>query len=232
VVREAGLTVENLHFAIGTFALEGVSFSVEKGEYFVLTGPNGSGKSLLMKLICGLYQPTSGTVSINGASMTNCPSWRRGIGYVPQEGILFPHRSVYRNIAFGLEVRKMSRAERRVRVGRIAEHLGVSHLLKRIPGGLSGGERQKVALARALVLNPDILLLDEPVSAIDEDARETVCKEIRDIQRELGIATLHVSHNKLETEIVADRVAVIDGGRMTETMAAVDFVAAPQKGTT
>lgn len=212
VTQKNGLIINKLFFEIGVFSIKEVSFSVRKGEYFVLTGVNGSGKSLLMRLICGLYQPSAGTVSINGKDLTDTPPWLRGIGYVPQDGILFPNRDVYGNIAFGLNLRKINKLEREIRIKTIADQLGISHLLKRLPVGLSGGERQKVALARALVLKPDILLLDEPVSAVDEDAREKVCHQIREIQQKLGIATLHVSHNSRETEIVADSVGVMNDG--------------------
>lgn len=208
------IEIEDLHFQIGSFAIEGVTLGIRAGEYFVLTGPNGAGKSLLMQLICGLYLPLSGSIRVNGVVVKDLPPWKRNIGYVPQDGVLFPNRSVRGNIVFGLEVRKRPKRQRREAVDRIADLLGIEPLLDRMPHGLSGGERQKVGLARALVLEPDVLLLDEPVSAIDESARDAVCRELHRIQRTLGITTVHVSHNRAETRLLADRVGIMDRGQL------------------
>jgi ABC-type sugar transport system ATPase subunit len=210
----SGIEIQKLCFKIGNFEMTDLQLSVPRGEYFVLTGPNGSGKSLMIKLLCGIYQPLSGVIRINGRNVHDLPPWERRIGYVPQEGGLFPNRTVQGNIGFGLEVAGVAKDVLRKSVLEIAEMLGITHLLERKPGGLSGGERQKTSLARALVLEPDILLLDEPVSAIDELSRDKVCRELRDIQQKLKITTLHVSHNRLETELVADRVGVIRNGSM------------------
>jgi len=212
----AGIEIQKICFQIGNFEMVDLQLSVAEGEYFVLTGPNGSGKSLLLKLLCGIYQPRSGVIRINDRDVHDLPPWERRIGYVPQEGGLFPNRSVRGNISFGLEVRGTAREVRLKKIDRMADLLGIRHLLERRPVGLSGGERQKTSLARALVLEPDILLLDEPVSAIDEQSRDTVCRELREIQQKLGITTLHVSHNRLETELVADRVGVICNGKMQQ----------------
>lgn len=209
-----GIEIQRLCFQIGSFEMTDLYLNVERGAYFVLTGPNGSGKSLLLKLLCGIYQPLSGVIQINGCDVHDLPPWERRIGYVPQEGGLFPNRSVGGNIGFGLEVRRVAGEKRVEKIEHVADLLGITHLLERMPAGLSGGERQKASLARALVLEPDILLLDEPVSAIDEQSRDTVCRELREIQRSLGITTLHVSHNRLETELVADRVGIIQNGTM------------------
>ncbi len=215
----AGIEIQKVCFRIGRFEMTDIDLHVAAGEYFVLTGPNGAGKSILFKLLCGLYQPASGSIRINGREVHDLPPWKRRIGYVPQDGVLFPNRNVYGNIGFGLEVQHRSRAVRREAIGRVTELLGIADLQDRMPLGLSGGERQKVSLARALVLEPDILLLDEPVSAIDESARDTVCGELREIQRALGITTLHVSHNRLETRLVADRIGILRDGRLERTFA-------------
>lgn len=217
MVSSKGISVEDLYFSIGDFAMSGLSFEVHEGEYFVLTGPNGSGKTVLIRLISGLYFPDSGQVRIQGRVVTNLPPWRRGVGYVPQEGILFPNRNVRDNIRFGLEVRRTRKARVKEEVEKAAGMLGIEYLLDRTVDGLSGGETQKVSLARALVLNPSVLLLDEPVSAIDEESRDEVCHQLRRIQRELGITTLHVSHNRRETHLVADRVGVIRDGVLEGT---------------
>jgi ABC-type sugar transport system ATPase subunit len=219
MVKGRHIDITDLCFEIGSFVMTDVTLSVQAGEYFVLTGPNGSGKSLLMKLICGLHRPLSGSIRVGDHCLDGKPPWKRQIGYVPQDGVLFPNRTVSQNIGFGLEVRHMARPERDKVIGHITELLHIPHLLDRLPHGLSGGERQKVSLARALVLEPDILLLDEPVSAIDEQARNEVCQELLRIQRTLGITTIHISHNQIETDLLADRVGVLDQGRLIHVIA-------------
>ncbi|MHC4503726.1 MAG: ABC transporter ATP-binding protein [Planctomycetota bacterium] len=207
-----GIRIEKLSFRIGEFELKDVSLEVAEGEYFVLTGPNGAGKTMLMRLIAGLETPDAGEIFIAGERATPVPPWERPIGYVPQDVALFPHRNVERNVAFGLEVRKLDRDQIAKEVGEAAELLGISRLLKRTTGGLSGGEKQKVSLARALVLEPAVLLLDEPVSAIDEADRDRLCGELKDIQRRTGVTTIHVAHNRREADLVADRVGVLEDG--------------------
>ncbi len=219
-----GLDIRSLHFQIGKFEMIDVNLSVRQSEYVVLTGPNGSGKSLLIKMICGLHTPSSGQISIGDRPILQQPPWNRRIGYVPQEGVLFPNRDVRRNIEFGLEVRGIHTSERSQALSRVVGLLKIEHLLERMPTGLSGGERQKVSLARALVLSPELLLLDEPVSAIDEDFRDGLCRDLRHIQQELGVTTLHVSHNRHETRLVADRVALMDNGRMLDTLPLSEFL--------
>ena len=190
--------------------MENFSITINKGEYFVLTGKNGSGKTTLIKLIAGICQPVEGTIKIDGINMTNVPPWKRAIGYLPQDGLLFPNRTVQKNIQFGLEVRGAGSDEINSQVDKVVEMLDLSNLLERKPQGLSGGEKQKVCLARALACTPDVLLLDEPVSAIDEKAKIIYCHKLKSLQKELKITTLHVSHNSLETEFFADRVGVME----------------------
>jgi ABC-type sugar transport system ATPase subunit len=223
---KGGVRVERLSFRIGDFELKAVSLDVAEGEYFVLTGPNGAGKTVLMRLIAGLETPDSGEVHIAGTDSTDLPPWRRPIGYVPQEMALFPHRNVRRNITFGPEMRlrrldflRRGRSARRAAaeeidraLSQVAHLTGVSHLLERSVEGLSGGEKQKVSLARALILEPAVLLLDEPVSAIDEADRDRLCGELKSIQERTGVTTIHVSHSRREAELVADRTAVMRGG--------------------
>jgi len=212
VVDTRGIWMEGICFRIGDFTISDLTMEVRGGEYFVLTGPNGAGKTILIKLIAGIFVPSMGSIEIDGTPVRALPPWRRNIGYVPQEGILFPNRTVGGNIGFGLEVRHTAGPTKNSRVNETAEMLGIEHLLDRIPQGLSGGERQKVALARALVIEPSVLLLDEPVSAIDEDTRDDLCRELRRIQEETCITTIHVSHSRKETELVADRVGVLKNG--------------------
>ena len=205
-----GIEINNLSYQIGAFSLENFSLTINKGEYFVLIGKNGSGKTTLIKLIAGICHPLDGTIKINGVDMTNIPPWKRAIGYLPQDGLLFPNRTVKKNIQFGLEVRGAGFDEINSQVNKVVEMLDLSNLLERKTQGLSGGEKQKVCLARALACNPDVLLLDEPVSAIDEKAKVIYCHKLKSLQKELKITTLHVSHNSLETEFLADRVGVME----------------------
>ena len=214
MVTDSGIRLEGISFRVGEFSLEDIRLDVAEGEYFVLTGPNGAGKTVLMKLIAGLYGPDAGEVYIKNERMTETPPWERNIGYVPQEYALFPNRTVEGNIAFGLEVRKTEKEAIAEMVRADADLLGISHLLERMPKGLSGGEQQKVALARALALRPAVLLLDEPVSAIDEESRDAICGELKGIQRKMRITTVHVAHNRREAELVADRVGVLKEGQV------------------
>ena len=211
-MNAAGIDVVDLCFRIGRFEMDGLTLRVDPGEYFVLTGHNGAGKSLLIKLIAGLYRPLGGTIRINGRDLQDLPPWKRNLGYVPQEGILFPNRDVRGNILFGLQMRRLSGTEQQDRLGEVTALLGIDGLLDRDVEGLSGGERQKVGLARALVLEPDVLLLDEPVSAIDEETRDSLCRDLRTIQERIGVTVVHVSHNRNETALVADRVGVLENG--------------------
>jgi len=213
-VSDNEIQLENICFCIGSFEMQDLSLDIRKGEYFVITGHNGSGKTLLIKLITGLYRPEGGTVRLAGEIVNGIPPWRRNIGYVPQEGLLFPDRSVRGNIRFGQEVRRADEGRITESVDRVAVLLNIVHLLGRPVTGLSGGERQRVALARALAFDPRVLLLDEPVSAIDEDSRDELCSELRRIQRSLGITVLHVAHAQREIHLVADRIGRIKSGRI------------------
>lgn len=210
------IEVSNLSFSIGNFNLK-ANLSVGKAEYFVLLGSTGSGKTMLLENICGLKQPGSGTLLINDSDMTRTEPRHRKIGYVPQDGALFPHLNVTGNIAFSLDVARVKKRQRAEAVQRIAEMLGIVHLLTRKIRGLSGGERQRVALARALVGNPAALVLDEPVSALDEHTRECVCRELRRLQGEMRLPVIHVCHSFEEARLVADRVGIMENGSIIQT---------------
>ncbi len=195
--------------------MEDLSLVIPQGEYFVLTGPNGAGKTILLKLIAGLFKPERGTIRIDGRDVTGLPPWKRGLGAIQQDGLLFPNRTVRDNIGFGLEIRGLGQPERDRAVEEVAGQFNILPLLDRMPAGLSGGERQKASLARTLVLKPSVLLLDEPLSAIDEGARDDLLRrELKAIQRQSGITVVHVAHNRQEIELVADRVGVMTGGRL------------------
>ena len=221
------IRVERLCYRVGAFALEDVSLEVGAGEYFVLLGPTGSGKTLLVECLCGLLRPLGGRIEIDGLDVTRLAPRLRGIGYVPQHQALFPHLSVRDNIAFPLRARHVPRAEVRRRLGPFVELLRLEHLLARWPMHLSGGERQKVALARALVAQPRLVLLDEPVSALDESTREHLCAELRRIHGELDVTTIHISHSVEEALSVADRAGVIHQGRLVQAGPLRDLISRP-----
>lgn len=209
------IQVTDLRYSVGSFTLE-VSLEIAAGEYFVLMGPTGSGKTAAVECLAGLRRPDSGRIEISGQDATWMEPRRRMVGYVPQDYALFAHRTVRRNIAFGAEVRGWPRERVDHAVSETARFLGIEGLLQRRIPGLSGGERQRVALARALAVRPEVLILDEPVSALDEATREIVCGELRRLQRELKLTTIHISHNVEEAFSVADRAAIFRNGRVEQ----------------
>lgn len=202
-------------YSAGNFAMN-LSLEIKAGEYVVIMGPTGAGKTAAVECLAGLRQPTSGRIEIAGRDVTRAEPRARSIGYVPQDYALFRHRTVWSNIAFGPEVHGWSRKEIREAVESAARLTGVESLLDRHVHGLSGGERQRTALARALAVKPKVLILDEPVSALDESTRETVCSDLRRLQRELGVTTIHISHNQEEAFTVADRAVIIRNGRLEQ----------------
>jgi molybdate/tungstate transport system ATP-binding protein len=211
------LEVVDLTLRAGSFAVQEVSFTVGEGEYFVLMGMTGSGKSLLLKAVCGLARIARGRVTLHRRDVTALEARFRNIGYVPQDGGLFPHLNVLRNILFPLTVAGLKPAPARTAVEGIVACLGLERLLARSVAYLSGGERQKVALARALARQPELLVLDEPVCALDEPTRRDTCRELRRVQKEFGVATVHVCHSRDEAALVSDRVGVMCEGRLLET---------------
>ena len=198
------------------FELQGISFEVENGEYFVLLGPSGAGKTLLLECIAGLHVLDKGEIIIDGKDVTFFPPEKRSVGMVFQEYALFPHMTVWENVEFGLEVRKVPLNERRRRVKELLELLKVEQLAHRYPGTLSGGEKQRVALARALAVNPKVLLLDEPLSALDAPLRRKLRDELKRLQKVLRIPFVHVTHDQMEAYSLADKIAVINKGVILE----------------
>ncbi len=221
------IRVRGLSLRIGAFALRELSLEVANGDYFILLGPTGSGKTLFIECLCGLIRPDAGTIEIDGCDVTALAPRLRGIGYVPQHQGLFPHLSVRDNIAFPLRARRVPATAAEERIGPLVELLGIGHLLDRWPANLSGGERQKVALARALAARPNLLLLDEPVSALDEGSRERLCAELRRIHEELRITTLHVSHSVEEALSIGNRAAVLNDGQIVQVGNLVDLLRRP-----
>ncbi|MHA1834327.1 MAG: tungstate ABC transporter ATP-binding protein WtpC [Candidatus Baldrarchaeia archaeon] len=198
------------------FELQGISFEVESGEYFVLLGPSGAGKTLLLECIAGLHVLDKGKIIIDGKDVTFFPPEKRSVGMVFQEYALFPHMTVWENVEFGLEVRKVPLNERRKRVKELLELLKVEQLAHRYPSTLSGGEKQRVALARALAVNPKVLLLDEPLSALDAPLRRKLRDELKRLHKVLRIPFVHVTHDQMEAYSLADKIAVINKGVILE----------------
>ncbi|MBN2336266.1 ATP-binding cassette domain-containing protein [Candidatus Bathyarchaeota archaeon] len=200
----------------GGFSLKNVSFTVEKGEYFVILGPTGAGKTLLLETVAGFYVPKEGKILLRGLDCADALPEQRGVGFVYQDYALFPHMTVEENIRFGLEMKKVEETEAERRVESLLGMLSIESLRDRYPETLSGGERQRVAIARALVIEPDILLLDEPLSALDTRTRESLRDELKRIHKAKGITTLHVTHDQSEALLLADSVAVIMDGEVAQ----------------
>ncbi len=210
------LHIENLSKDLGEFVLRNVTLDIESGEYLVIIGPTGAGKTILLEILAGIYPPDSGMILLNGRDITGLPPRERNICVVYQDYMLFPHLRVEENIAFGLVSRKMRKDEIRKRVAEVAALLSIDHLLHRYPDTLSGGEQQRAAIARAIVLEPVLLLLDEPLSALDVQTREMLRKELRRLHSLYKITVVHVTHNFEEVFALADRVAVMNHGDIVQ----------------
>lgn len=207
---------DNLAWHAGTFRLAGVSFTVPSGSYAVLMGQTGCGKTTLLEILCGLRRPTAGRVFIGEREVTDLPPGQRDIGYVPQDGALFPTLTVREQLGFALALRHRPVAEIAARVQALAGQLGVAPLLDRLPQHLSGGERQRVALGRALAAQPRVLVLDEPLSALDEELRDDLAALLKRVQREFSLTALHITHSRHEAAQLADVVFRMESGRVVE----------------
>ncbi len=222
------LRVEGLCVRLGEFDLRDITLAIAASEYFCILGPTGAGKSVLIECIAGLQRPDRGRVFLGDADITDVPPERRGVGYVPQDYALFPNMTVRQNIAFGLRVRRTPPEVIAKRVASLVELFHIEHLLERQPLHLSGGEKQRVALSRALAVEPKVLLLDEPLAAVDEQTRDRLCAELHDIQRATGVTVIHISHNFDETLAVADRIGIMHAGQMVQVGTPDEIFSAPQ----
>ena len=209
-----GLDIRDVVIRAGDFVVDTGSFAVRPSEYFILMGHTGAGKSLLMKAICGLQPIRAGAFFIDEIDVTHTEPRDRHIGYVPQDSGLFPHLKVRDNIRFALDLLGVEKSEALDRVHQLAEQFGISALLDRSVNALSGGERQKVALARAIVRRPHLLLLDEPVSALDEKSHTEICNLLKRIHHDYRHTTIHICHNPREARDLGDRIAVMNAGRL------------------
>jgi len=210
------LTIDSVSKSLGEFTLSNVSLSIGDGEYFIVLGPTGAGKTILLETIAGIYSPDAGRILLNGRDITDVPARDRNIGMVYQDYMLFPHLTVEENIGFGLKSRRADPVFIRGKVEESAELLNISHLLHRYPGTLSGGEQQRAAIARALVMEPEALLLDEPLSALDVKTRESLRVELARIHEATGMTIVHITHNFEEVFDLADRVAIMRGGEVVQ----------------
>jgi putative spermidine/putrescine transport system ATP-binding protein len=199
-----------------TRILDRLDLGVAKGEFVALLGSSGCGKTTLLRTIAGFSTPTEGALRVDGRDVTRAPPDRRGMALVFQSYALWPHMTVAANIGYGLKLKRQSRTEIATRVDEIQNLLGLNGLGERLPTALSGGQRQRVALGRALAVNPDILLLDEPLSNLDARIRLSVRHEIRALQRRLGITAIHVTHDREEAMVMADRIVILDAGRIAQ----------------
>ncbi|WP_326546115.1 TOBE-like domain-containing protein [Mycolicibacterium sp. ND9-15] len=216
----------NKHY--GDFAaLDNVDFEVPAGSLTALLGPSGSGKSTLLRAIAGLDQPDTGTITINGRDVTNVPPQRRGIGFVFQHYAAFKHLTVRDNVAFGLKIRKRPKAEIAEKVDNLLEVVGLAGFQTRYPNQLSGGQRQRMALARALAVDPQVLLLDEPFGALDAKVREDLRAWLRRLHDEVEVTTVLVTHDQSEALDVADRIAVLNKGRIEQVGSPAEVYDAP-----
>ena len=209
------LEVDELVHRYGTEpAVDGVSFGIESGEILAVLGPSGCGKTTLVQAIAGHLQPTAGRIRLRGGDVTDVPPETRRVGLVFQESTLFPHLTVAENVAYGLRARDVDREEREATVSHYLELVSLEDCHETYPAELSGGQRRRVELARALAPQPDVLLLDEPLSALDRSLRVRLREEIRDIQRKTGVTTLFVTHDQEEAMALADRLVVMDDGEV------------------
>ncbi|MFF5284610.1 ABC transporter ATP-binding protein [Streptomyces sp. NPDC013171] len=210
-----------------TEAVAGVDLEIADGEFFSMLGPSGSGKTTVLRMIAGFEAPSAGTVELAGRDVTRLAPFERDVHTVFQDYALFPHMTVEQNVAYGLKVRGVPRAERLVRARAALAQVGLDGLGKRRPAELSGGQRQRVALARALVGRPRVLLLDEPLGALDLKLRERMQVELKEIQREVGITFVFVTHDQEEALTMSDRIAVFHQGRIEQVAAPAEIYERP-----
>ena len=220
--------MRNIYKQYGDFpASDNVSFGVERGRLVALLGPSGSGKTTLLRMIAGLETPNAGDIYIDGRRMNDIPAAKRGIGFVFQNYALFRYMTVFDNVAFGLELQKVPKAQIKKRVLELLELTGLSGMEKRYPNQLSGGQRQRVAFARALAPNPQVLLLDEPFAAIDAKVRTELRSWLKEMVEKLGITSIFVTHDQDEAVEVADEIIITNHGRIEQMGAPLDIYKTP-----
>jgi ABC-type Fe3+/spermidine/putrescine transport system ATPase subunit len=221
------ITLSNIEKSLGAFTLSIERLDIVPGEYLVILGPSGAGKTLLLLTVAGLVRPDRGEIFFNGTQVTALPTEKRDIGLVFQEANLFPHLNVVGNISFGKRYRKKNVEQIEQRIEMLVDMLNIRPLLHRTVAGLSGGEKQRVAVARALAFAPAILLMDEPLGLLDQNTREELRKELRRVHDDLGTTTLHVTHDRSEAFGLADRIAILSDGRLAQIASREEILARP-----
>ena len=207
------IRIKDLNRKWKEFTLKDIDLHVHEGEYFVILGPSGAGKTLLLEVVAGFHSPDSGEIFFGSRNVTDLPPEKRNVAFVYQNYSLFPHLDVLKNIEFGM---RMKGIKDRAKVEKIAEYLNISHLLHRNTYTLSGGEKQRIAIARSLVTEPDVMLLDEPLSALDPRAQDTGRKILKKIHKDSRLTVIHVTHDQTEARVMADRIAVMMNGRIVQ----------------
>jgi len=211
------LEIDNLVKEFGDLtAVDDISFTVDEGEFVTVVGPSGCGKTTTLRMIAGLEEPTAGTIRIRGDDITALPAYERDIGVVFQDYALFPHKTVFENIAFGLKMRGESEARQEEAVEEMLRIINLEGYEDQYPHECSGGEQQRVAVARALAFDPDLVLMDEPLSNLDKKLRQSMRTELKRIQRETGVTTIYVTHNQTEALSMGDNIAVLNDGRLEQ----------------
>lgn len=206
--------LQNLSIKLDKFELKSINLNIEQGEIFAILGPTGSGKSTLLESIAGFYIPDNGKIFINGRDISFLPPEERNLGFVYQDYSLFPHLTVYKNIEFGLKIKQLFKGERSKKINELTDFLGITHLLDRYPNSLSGGEQQRAALARALVINPKLLLMDEPFSSLDSNTKEKMYDVLQTIHKKFNCTIIFVTHDISEAKRLANRVGIICNGSL------------------
>ncbi|MGX1307578.1 putative spermidine/putrescine transport system ATP-binding protein [Amorphus suaedae] len=225
----SAVTLTNIVKRFGSFtALHPMSMEIAEGTFVTLLGPSGCGKTTTLRMIAGLLDPSEGEITIKGRRMNDVPIHKRNLGLVFQNYALFPHKTISENVAFGLKYRDVGRADAERRVREALELVQLPHVGDRYPKELSGGQQQRIALARALVIEPDVLLLDEPLSALDANLREDMRVELKRIQHRIGVTTVFVTHDQSEALAMSDRVVVMSDGRVEQIGAPEDVYNNPQ----
>jgi iron(III) transport system ATP-binding protein len=226
--RATGVIIEDLSISFGSTAvLKGINLTIEPGEFFTFLGPSGSGKSTLLRSIAGFGPTPSGRILLGDRDVARLPPWHRNVGMVFQSYALWPHMTVRRNVAFGLEERRVAKKDIPGRVDAALDMVGLLEYAERRPSQLSGGQQQRVALARTIVVEPQVLLLDEPLSNLDAALRVQMRQEILELQRKLAITTIFVTHDQEEANTTADRIAVIDDGIVQQVGAPMELYDQP-----
>lgn len=221
------LQLKGVSKQLGSFQLQDINLVIEESEYFIVLGPTGTGKTVMLELIAGMYRPDQGEIYYKHKRIDSLSPEQRDIAFVYQDYALFPHMNVQENITYGLRFRKLGKSQARQHLDEIAHNLNIDHLLAAYPGTLSGGEKQRTAIARALITCPRILLLDEPLSALDPSTKQLFLGELRRLHDLIGMTTIHVTHDFTEALALGDRIAVMQAGQMVQIGPALEVFRKP-----